>query len=193
MVGVAAVAVRYLGLGTAALSVAGLVATGLVAWRRTAGLRSSVHGRVRPTGRRPGAGPSSRTTWIAAGGGMGLALAGLATILGGARDGVLGPAMALAGGLVFVSGLRDRVVELVVDDRGLLVVRAGRPATRLAWSEIVALRPPRTPLGGWRVLAGKGSATLMPSDVLGREWVLGEVVVRAPLVRDGRAWAAPTP
>jgi hypothetical protein len=53
---------------------------------------------------------------------------------------------------------------------------------------VIALHVPRTPLGGWRVRAIDGSASLMPSDVLGREEALEAVVVRAGLVRSGRGW-----
>ncbi len=100
----------------------------------------------------------------------------------------MGGAVTLAGILVIVSGFRDRVMEVAVDDRALLVYRARRSPTRLAWSEVLAVRAPRIPLGGWRVTTGDRSTTLMPSDVLGNEWVLLEVIRRAGLVRNGRRW-----
>jgi hypothetical protein len=187
MVGMAEAGLR-LGLLTAGMSVAGLAATGLVVWRRTAGLRSPRLEAAGLAARPAVCGRSSRTTWIAAGGGGGVALAGVAMTVGRVGSGLGGAAVVLAGVLVIGTGLRDRVVELAADERALLVRRARRPATRLAWSEILALRGPRTPLGGWRVLAGKGSATLMPSDVLGHEWVLRETVLRAGLVRCRRGW-----
>jgi hypothetical protein len=100
-----------------------------------------------------------------------------------AKTDVLGAAMALFGLLIVAMGVRDRVVEVAADDAALVVRRAWRSTTRVAWPDVRTLRAPRTPLGGWRVLAASGSVTLMPSDLLGREGVLEEVILRIGPVR----------
>lgn len=95
------------------------------------------------------------------------------------------------GAVVAVSGLTARVVAFEVEDAGLVVRYAARPSFELLWSDCVELRPPRTPLGGWRVIGVDRSRTLMPSDVLGNAWVLEAVVVRSGLLFRDRSWRSP--
>jgi hypothetical protein len=100
-------------------------------------------------------------------------------------------AAALAGAGIATSGIRSRVTRLEVRDRGMVVHRAFRPPIAVPWESVERVRPPRTPVGGWRVDAGRRSMTLMPSDILGHEAVLDLAVERAGLWFGGRSWSKP--
>jgi hypothetical protein len=183
-------------LASAALTMAGLAAVGLVSWARTGPLRTGhppVHGTLHADG--DGTRPTSRTTVLAGAAGMALAIAGLAALLPGASSGpFLGssrlPAVlaATGGGFVALTGLVWRVTSLATTPEDLCVGYAWRRPARIAWSGVKRLQPPATPLGGWRILGQAGHLTLMPSDLLGHEEVLGLLVRRAGLRFDGRAW-----
>jgi hypothetical protein len=103
----------------------------------------------------------------------------------------VGPArILLAGGglLVAVSGLTARVVSVELAPAGLAIRYSRRRTFELPWRDLRMVRPPRWPLGGWRLTGHVGGRTLMPSDLLGHEWVLVSVVDRAGLrFREG-AW-----
>jgi len=94
------------------------------------------------------------------------------------------------GAFVAVTGFAARVVALESTGRGLVIRYAARRSFFVPWSGCVELRPPRTPLGGWRVSARGGSRTLMPTDVLGHERMLAALVTGSELVFQGGAWRA---
>ncbi|HYT30145.1 MAG TPA: hypothetical protein VEN82_05160 [Actinomycetota bacterium] len=166
---------------------AALLAVGLISFRRTRALR---HGERPPD--RPLPGPRSRTsptTRLA--GAAGVLVAGLAAV-GGPRSSPLATLVPFAwGGLIAVTGIAGRVVGIEVRDQALTIRYAARPAFVLPWSELHRLRPPATALGGWRLASARGARTLMPSDLLGNEGVLGSAILRAGLAFDGRCWRTP--
>jgi hypothetical protein len=180
----------------AALGIAGLAAVGLVSWARTRPLRTGhppVPGTLRADG--DGTRPTSRATLLAGAAGMALAITGLVALLPGAPPvPFLGssrlPAVLVVtgGGFVALTGLVWRVTSLATTPEDLSVGYAWRRPARIAWSGVERLRPPATPLGGWRILGQARHLTLMPSDMFGHEEVLGLLVRRAGLRFDGRAW-----
>ena len=87
-----------------------------------------------------------------------------------------------------MSGVRSRVTGLAVGPDALVVSYAARPPFAIAWSDFVALRPPRWPLAGWGLVGAGTRRTLMPSDVLGQERALESIVGFADFVFDGRNW-----
>jgi hypothetical protein len=96
--------------------------------------------------------------------------------------------LALGGALVAVSGFAARVISVEVAGCGLTVRYAARRPFERSWSDLHTLRPPRWPLGGWRVVGDSGSRTLMPSDLLGAESLLDAIVHGASLRFSGREW-----
>jgi hypothetical protein len=96
--------------------------------------------------------------------------------------------LALGGVLVAVSGFTARVTSVEVAGSGLTARYAARRPFELSWSDLRALQPPRWPLGGWRLIGDKEHRTLMPSDLLGHEWVLAAVIDRAGLRFARREW-----
>jgi hypothetical protein len=180
-------------LAAAIAGSAGLLAVGLISWRRTSALR-----RGRPALRpgRPDAcaagdrAGSSRATFLAAW--VGASVAASATARLGAPDGAAGTALciaALAWGLVVVvAGLVARVVSVTADTTGLRIAYAARPDRSISWSRIIAVVPPRWPLGAWRIRSPDGAPGLMPSDLLGNEDVLAAAIRCAGLRFDGRSW-----
>jgi hypothetical protein len=102
-------------------------------------------------------------------------------------------ALGTAGVLVAWTGFASRVVGLEVRPDGLVVHhRLVRPF-HLRWTDVRRVVAPVTFVGGWRLVGRTGSRTLMPSDLLGHEFVLDLVVVRGGLTRSGRSWARPAP
>ena len=101
----------------------------------------------------------------------------------------------LAGGglLVAASGLTARVVSVEVAPAGLAIRYSLRRPFELPWRDLRVVRPPRWPLGGWRLTGHEGGRTLMPSDLLGHEWVLVTVVDRAGLRFGEGAWTRECP
>jgi hypothetical protein len=89
---------------------------------------------------------------------------------------------------VAFSGFTARVGSLDVAGGGLTVRYAARRPFEVSWSDLRELRPPRWPLGGWRLIGEAGSRTLMPSDLLGQEWVLHAIIDRAGLRFGEGAW-----
>jgi hypothetical protein len=161
-----------------------LLLIGVVSGLRTRGLR-----RGRPEGRAPPgswvSSPTSRLTWVAAWAGASAAMWGV-TVTGG--NGLAGLALMVGGAFVVLTGARGRVTSIEADGEALTIRSArGRPFA-LAWADVVVLRPPRTPLGGWRVQGKTGARTLMPSDLWGSEAVLALVTRSAGLRFDGRRW-----
>jgi len=157
-----------------------LAVAGLGSWRRTGPVRGGV---------RPAHGP--RVVDVPT---SGITLAPAACALAVTACGVALPQAALAaiGAGIMVLALVARVTGLRIDGDGLTIRYRARPAFAVAWSECVAVDPPRWPLGGWTIhglvedrVRGR---ILMPSDLLGAEDVLGLVVVRAGLRFDGRRW-----
>jgi hypothetical protein len=168
------------------LLVSTLLGVGLVSWRRTRPLRQGSIPQARDP---PGCASfsSSRTTLLAAVAGISAAAWGGAA----AVDMRLFQAVPLIGlGLfVAIAGSVARVTGFHLDQERLDVLFAGRPARSVAWSSLLALKPPASPFGGWRVTDGYGMrSTLMPSDLFGHEEILGLIVVRARLRFDGRSW-----
>jgi hypothetical protein len=167
------------------LLVAGLVAVGLMSWTRTRSIRS---GTIPLEAGLPKAGSfrSSRTTLVAA-------LAGVSAIAWGAaaavRSGIEALLLVAGGTFIAVAGSVARVTGVHAGDEGLLVHFAARAPFHARWAEIHTLRPPGTPVGGWRLAAAGGTGTtLMPSDLFGHEELLAEIVARSGLSFDGRRW-----
>ncbi len=104
-------------------------------------------------------------------------------------------ALGVAGALVAVLGFGARVVRIQVDGHGLRVEYGVMRTLDLFWEDCSRLASPRWPIGAWRVCGRVGqrevACRLMPTDLLGHEFVLGVVAARAGLVFDGRAWTAP--
>jgi hypothetical protein len=172
-----------MGLATVGVLVAALLTVNVVVWVRTSDMRSG-----RPQ-RRPvlsGFFRTSRFTWLAGLAGVAVAAVGIGMLA--ERPGWLGLGVAGAGTFVAVAGLTARVSGLEVTDSGLTVHYAARRPFSLSWTECRELRAPRTQLGAWRVTGFERSITLMPSDVLGLEWILRATVVRAGLHFEDEAW-----
>lgn len=131
---------------------------------------------------------TSATTWLAAAASGALACAAaLAPGGGGAGRWVL-----VAGSLFAASaGVGQRVTAVEVTREGLVIARASGTGQRAEWAGIRELRPPRWPLGRWQVRSGTEAISLMPSDLLGGEDALTEIVRRSDLgFRRGR-WRRP--
>jgi hypothetical protein len=164
--------------------VAALGAVGTIVRRRTRAVRRGTLAGPRPSW---GERRTSRTTHLAWAGG---AAAGLwAVSLGG----IAAPALGAAAAFVAATGVAHRVIRLDVAPDGLTVHYAARAARCVHWDRCRSLRPPRGPLGAWRIDAGDVVATLMPSDLLGNEPVLAEVTRRAGLAFGRGAWRRPDP
>jgi hypothetical protein len=169
-------------------ALASLLAVDLLSWARCADLR---RGRVPGFARSEPLGPprldpgsrSSRTTWLAAAAGAGLAVRGAVGL-----DRAAGTLVLAAGLAVALAGVARRVRAVEAASRELLVRYGVGPPFRLPWSACSTIRPPRTPVGAWRLVGPAGAARLMPSDLLGREVVLRVLVERSGLRFDGRAW-----
>jgi len=101
----------------------------------------------------------------------------------------------VAGVLVAVLGLGARVASIQIDEYRLRVEYGWSRPFSLRWEECLRLAPPRWPMGAWRVSGRVGdhdvACRLMPTDLLGHEFVLGVVAARAGLVFDGGGWTAP--
>ena len=164
--------------------VLGLCGTGLISWRRTRPIRAGLAATELAL---PIAARTSRSTFLAASAGATVALAGAVRV---ARGPPFPVALTLAafGIGVAAAGVWARVSEIDVEESGLAVLYAGKRAFRMPWAECRALRPPRWPLGGWRLEAEGGTRVLMPSDLLGNEDLLDLVVLSVGLSFDGRAW-----
>jgi hypothetical protein len=105
---------------------------------------------------------------------------------------VVAMALALSGATVASLGVWGRVTEMRAGWEGLTILYTGRSAFSMAWPECEQVTGPRWPLGGWRIRRSDGaSRTLMPSDLLGREWVIGAAIDGAGLHFDGRVWQRP--
>jgi hypothetical protein len=164
---------------------AGVAGVGVASWRRTAALRRGSRSSRAPP--QSVLGTSSRLTFLAASAGMAASLWG-ATLL--AWDGSTGPGVALlvGGGFVAVAGSVARVTHLRADRLGVTVrYSRGKPFS-VAWSDLLTLRPPRSPLGGWRFHGRSDARTLMPSDLWGKERLLWLAAEAAGLHYDGRSW-----
>jgi hypothetical protein len=165
-----------------------LLAVGLVSWRRTERMR-----RGRPLVRAPpgSGGPSStsRLTWLAAWAGASATTWGIT--VAGTHEGA-GLALVAGGAFVAVTGARGRVTSIQADRDGLTVCSSGGRPFVLSWPDVEVVRPPRTPLGGWRVQGRIGARTLMPSDLWGSEAVLPLVTRSAGLRFDGHRWRRPS-
>jgi len=159
-----------------------LAAIGLVSWRRTKSLRS---GRRARSQRLPVHAPTSRLTALAGWAGIAAALWGGISLTDHA---VLGLALLAGGGFIVLAGFWARVTAIEGSPAGLSIRYARRRAFTATWPECRALRPPSTPLGGWRIECVRSARTLMPSDLWRHEHVLDSIVRAAGLRFDGRAW-----
>jgi hypothetical protein len=173
----------------------------LAQWRRTGPLR---HGRVAgaewPT--EPITLRTSRLTLVPALGGLAVTAAGLTVAIGnavgpGEAHAVPAVALAASGSIIAWAGWSGRVIALRVRPGGLSVVYRRRRAFDVPWNTLQRVAAPRWPLGGWRLTIRSGATdgdhrTLMPSDVIGNEWVLEAAVSVAQLGYDGRGWTAAT-
>jgi hypothetical protein len=128
---------------------------------------------------------SSKTTLLAA-------MAGAAAVVWGATAAGR-PLEAIplipGGAVVGIAGSIARVTRIRFGNDHLEILFAVRRSFIASWSDIRSLRPPGTPLGGWRLTMACGAqTTLMPSDLFGHEELLGLIVRGAGLRFDGRAW-----
>jgi hypothetical protein len=130
---------------------------------------------------------SSRTTFLASAAGVIVAVAGGLSVARGPPNPIALLVSAL-GVWIVVAGLWSRVTGFEALDSGL-VVRYGRQRPfHVTWAECRSLRAPRWPMGGWRLEGERTRCTLMPSDVLGNEWMLDLLVRSAELSFDGSRW-----
>jgi hypothetical protein len=97
------------------------------------------------------------------------------------------------GAFALSTGLARRVTTVRFDASELMVTYATGRSLRLRARDVRAVRPPRTPLSGWRLTGPIERRTLMPSDLLGHEAVLRDVVRAAGLAWNGREWRADRP
>jgi hypothetical protein len=168
------------------VDVAALIAVDVIAWRRTRPLRTGDlpprAGRAMPREVR-----SSRTTFLAGTAGVLLMACGLTSALGWGSL-----VLIAAGAFVAVTGLAGRVRMIGIEGTGLVIRYAARPSVRLPWAAVSGIRAPRTPLGGWRLIRIGRSHSLMPSDLLGNEWLLVEAIRSTGLLRHGRRWMRPS-
>jgi hypothetical protein len=175
-----------------AAAVTGLIAVDAVSWRRTRPFRSGCPSatlplakpRLQPRWRR-----ASRTTFLAGAAGALACAYGITAPRIGAVPLVLVP----CGGFVATTGLAARVRAVGAGRDGLIVRYAARPSFLLPWTECQELRPPGWLLDGWRVAGTCRSRSLMPSDLLGNEWVLATVIASAGLSFTGSSWVRSPP
>jgi hypothetical protein len=92
---------------------------------------------------------------------------------------------------VLVTGVAGRVSAALVAEGEVVVRRALLPDRVAVLGEVRRVVPPRWPLGAWRIDGGRGSITLMPSDVRGAEAALAAVIQGAGLCFRGGAWRRP--
>lgn len=131
---------------------------------------------------------SSPTTMLAGWAGLGLMGMAVAGTVPGRGAVLARMALGTAGLLVAWTGFASRVVGLEVRPDGVVVhLRTGRPFL-YRWVDARRLVPPITFIGGWRLVGASGSRTLMPSDLLGHEFVVDLIVARTGMTRAGRIW-----
>jgi len=166
-----------------AASVAGyasLMVLGVASWRRPAVLRAGRWAEV-PRAGPAGAGAGTGThpvTLIPGWTGVALVASGALGAASGSLPALAGGGLAVAGAFVAVTGFLRRVLTIGVDLGGVRVEhRRGHPFAA-AWDQIGELRPPRTPLGGWTIVAEQRRCTLMPSDLWNAEAELAVLVTR---------------
>jgi hypothetical protein len=171
-----------------------LLVVDAISWHRTRGIRTgSSSSATQPTSRGPPPNPvvgsrygrASPTTWLAGAAGLWSAAYG-ATTPSGIRW--TSRALIAAGGFILLAGLIGRVRTVRAERAGVVVHYAGRRRLTLPWAACQELRPPRSFVGGWRVIGTGGSGSLMPSDLLGNEWLLAAIVDSARLSFSGRSW-----
>ncbi len=162
--------------------VALLLALSVASWNRTRSLRrgcppsaAALHDRLR----------TSPLTGLAACAGVLVFAAGITAIPGGT---LISVPLVVAGAFISVTGFFARVTSIELSPDGLTIRYRRIPAFTLRWHECLTLRPPLTPVGGWRLEAATGRKTLMPSDLWGHERVLDAVVANAHLHYSGNAW-----
>jgi hypothetical protein len=172
----------------------GLLVADAVAWRRTRAIRV---GSLPSVAVPPHQGPpayavlgsrgarASRATFLAGAAGLWALGYGATTPR---ASGWGSPALVVAGGFVILTGLAGRVRAVRAGRTGMVVRYAARRSLVLSWSGCRELRPPRTMLGGWRVIGSDGSRCLMPSDVIRNEWLLSAIIEAAGLSFRGRRW-----
>jgi hypothetical protein len=169
-----------------------LLIVGLSCWRRTGSLR---HGGTTPHAPRPEAatrgGRTSSVTYVPAV--AGVAIVAVGSLAAAPMPRALLPlGLATAGVIIALSGLSGRVTAIDLQHDDLVVHYTGRPSFRVPWREFASIRPPRWPLGGWKIRRADGAArVLMPSDLLGFEPLMALAVARSNLVFGGRGWARP--
>ena len=167
--------------------VTALLLVDLAGWRRSGPLRRGGEPRSAHGSTLQRAGRTSSATLLPAGAG----LSALAWSAVGPAPPVLRFLLAAGGLVVAVSGVASRVVALEVSP-GVLTVRyaVGSPVA-LPWTEVTSLRPPRWPLGAWRVIGSPRGCSLMASDLLRAAWALDAVVHGAGLRFAAGAWRRP--
>jgi hypothetical protein len=167
----------------------GIIAwAGWSSWARTTNLRKGQVGGFHPAPGPPPAGRTSPVTYAPATAGVAITWMGYVAAASGAGP-LLVFALSIAGATVAISGLAGRVTAIMVVPGGLVVRYAGRHAYTIAWGECASVRPPRWPLGGWRIERTDGAARiLMPSDMHGLDWVVPAAVRRAGLRFEGGRW-----
>jgi hypothetical protein len=163
---------------------------GWASWRRTTRLRKGTS--PDQPASKPDIVRSSRTTFLAAATGASVAIAGGLSVARNPPNPIALVVSAL-GVWILAGGLWSRVAGFETFGSGLVLHYGRRHSFRVIWAECRSLRPPRWPMGGWRLATEGGSQTLMPSDVLGNEWMLEHVVRSAGLSFYGRKWIRKSP
>ena len=170
---------------TAVVPAVPLGVVGCLGWVRTKALRRGTveaavgRGEIR----------TSAATFIPALCGVSVGAAGLLMAAGGSGGAPVGAMLLITAGVaIALLGLAARVTALTLDNRGLSVRFGWRRSFDVAWTEIVGVSPPRWPLGGWAVRSRTGMRLLMPSDLVGHEGILIDIVGMAGLRFEGRAW-----
>jgi hypothetical protein len=173
--------------------VVALLVVDAISWHRTRGMRTGESPSATETSRGPPSnrvvasrdGRASTTTWLSGAAGL------WAVAYGGTTPNVIGwtsRALIVAGGFIALAGLLGRVRTVRAERTGVVVHYAGRRPLSLPWAACQELRPPRSFVGGWRMIGTVGSRSLMPSDLLGNEWLLAAIVDSARLSFSGRSW-----
>jgi hypothetical protein len=170
-----------------------LATVGLSSWRRTRPLRRGETAALPLHPDTPaGGGRTSRVTYAPAIAGVAIVAIGCLAAASRARP-LLVVGLATAGVTVAISGLSGRVTAIQTRPQGLVVRYAQRGPFALPWGQCEAVRPPRWPLGGWKIERADGATrVLMPSDLRGLEWVLAACIDGAGLRFDGKAWGRAT-
>jgi hypothetical protein len=176
-----------------------LLVVDALSWRRTRAMRTGWASKSAwPTNRAPPAilllgskeGRASRTTFLAGSAGLWAIAYGATTPRG---IGWTSLTLMVAGEFIAMTGFMGRVRIVAAGGAGVVVRYVARPSFVLSWAAVQEVRPPRTLLGCWRVIGSSRSRSLMPSDLLGNEWLLAAIIASAGLSFSDRSWVRDPP